>query len=161
MGISKTNVMRILDKEKILYQAYQYDSELVDGQAVAQAVGAEAARTFKTLVTQANTKEYLVFMLPVSGSLDLKKAAQAAGVKSVAMIPQKELLPLTGYVHGGCSPIGMKKPFRTFLDESALHFETILFSAGKRGVQVELDPQALLALIGAVALELQEKKADF
>ena len=109
---------------------------------------------FKTLVAVSNTAEKLVFVIPVSTTLDLKKAAKAAGVKSVEMLPQAELLPLTGYVHGGCSPIGMKKQFRTFVDETAALWDSIVFSAGRRGCQVDMDPNKLAELVSASFLDL-------
>lgn len=135
----KTNVMRILDRARLDYQSYDYSmTAALSGVEVAAALGKDPARTFKTLVTQGASKAYYVFMVPVAEELSLKKAARAAGEKSIAMIKSKELLPLTGYIHGGCSPIGMKKQFRTFIHRSAEDHETILFSAGKVGHQVEL-----------------------
>ncbi len=135
----KTNVMRILDKKKVTYQSHCYaDTEAVSGVEVAQVLGQEPAQVFKTLVTVSASGAYYVFVIPVATELDLKRAAKAVGEKSVKMLPQKELLPLTGYVHGGCSPIGMKKAFRTVIDASAEMQETIIFSAGKIGYQVEL-----------------------
>lgn len=145
--MEKTNVMRILSQKKIEYSAYTYDPEETIGENVAALVGKPAESTFKTLVTVANTKVYYVFVVPVNCSLDLKKAAKAAGVKSIEMIKQKDLLPLTGYVHGGCSPIGMKKLFKTYIHETASGFEKITFSGGKRGTQVEMNPHQLLELI--------------
>ena len=147
--MEKTNVMRILMQNKIEYQAYEYDPDETVGENVASLIGRPAESTFKTLVTVANTKTNYVFVVPVNCSLDLKKAAKAVGVKSIEMIKQKELLPLTGYIHGGCSPIGMKKRFRTVIHNTAEGFEKIAFSAGKRGMQVELDPKHLIKLIGA------------
>lgn len=146
----KTNVMRILDRAKLPYRAHCYAQfGLLSGIEVAKALNEDASHVFKTLVTQGKTKNFYVFVIPVARELDLKKAAAAVGEKAVAMIPQKELLPLTGYVHGGCSPIGMKKAFRTVLDASAESFETILFSAGKIGYQIEMSPLGLTGLIGA------------
>lgn len=155
--MEKTNVMRILDKQKIDYTPHSYDNSLTDGVSVALALGDDPARVFKTLVTQANTKEYFVFVIPVAESLDLKKAAKTVGVKSIAMIKQKELLPLTGYIHGGCSPIGMKKRFRTTLHETAADFDTIVFSAGKVGYQIEMNGEALCSFIGAEMADVIEK----
>ncbi len=152
--MEKTNVMRILSQKKIEYNAYEYNPDETIGENVAALVGKPAESTFKTLVTVANTKTYYVFVVPVNCSLDLKKAARAAGVKSIEMIKQKELLPLTGYIHGGCSPIGMKKPFRTFLHETATNFEKITFSAGKRGYQVEVDPKDLMNLVNAETADI-------
>lgn len=152
--MEKTNVMRILSQKKIEYNAYEYDPEETIGGNVAALVGKPAESTFKTLVTVANTKTYYVFVVPVDSSLDLKKAAKAVGVKSIEMIKQKDLLPLTGYVHGGCSPIGMKKQFRTILHETASNFEKITFSGGKRGTQVEVAPSDLIKLINAETADI-------
>ena len=139
----KTNAMRLPDAKKVHNEPHEYDAEVTDGCAVADMLGEPRERVFKTLVTESVKGEYLVFVVPVCHELDLKAAARAAGVKSVAMIKQKELEPLTGYVHGGCSPVGMKKRFRTFFDESARSFDTIFVSAGKHGVQMEVSPAAL------------------
>lgn len=139
----KTNVMRVLDSKRLPYKQHAYDSRFVNGEQVARALGQNPAQVFKTLVTMGKTGAYYVFMVPVAKELDLKKAAAAVGEKAVEMIAQKHLLPLTGYVHGGCSPIGMKKQFQTTIDQSAAAFPAIVFSAGKVGYQVELSPQAL------------------
>ena len=147
--MEKTNVSRILDLMNIEYQMHEYDSEVTDGKMVSKLVGKGEDEVFKTLVTVVGVKDYRVFVVPVSSTLDLKKAAKAAGVKSVEMLKQKELLPLTGYVHGGCSPIGMKKQFTTFIDETAMLFDTICISAGKKGKQVELSPISLANYINA------------
>lgn len=137
--IEKTNVMRILEQKKVPYQSYSYaDTEAISGAEVAKVLNQNPDQVFKTLVTVGSSKNNFVFMIPVEKELDLKKAAKAVGEKSVAMIKSKELLPLTGYIHGGCSPIGMKKQFRTTIDASAKTFETIIFSAGKIGYQVEV-----------------------
>lgn len=152
--MDKTNVMRILDQKKIPYQAHAYDGGETDGERVARLLGQDPARVFKTLVTRADTREYLVFVIPVSEKLDLKKAAKAAGLKSTEMILQRELFPLTGYVHGGCSPIGMKKRLRTFVHASASDYPAIMCSAGKRGMQIELPPNRLCELIGASYADL-------
>lgn len=146
----KTNVMRVLDKAKINYsfRKYEQNASLTGGE-IARLLGEEPEKVFKTLVTVSKSKEHYVFMLPVEKELDLKKAARAAGEKNIEMIAQKELLSLTGYVHGGCSPIGMKKQFKTFIDESARQFDTIMFSAGKVGYQVEIataDTERLIPL---------------
>lgn len=144
----KTNVMRILDQKKIAYKSYEYsDTEAISGIEVAEVLGENPNQVFKTLVTVGATKTNYVFMIPVHKELDLKKAAKAVGEKSVAMIKSKELLPLTGYIHGGCSPIGMKKQFRTVIDASAENFETILFSGGKIGFQVEVAPSDLSKVV--------------
>ena len=137
--VEKTNVMRILDQKKINYKSYEYsDTEAISGVEVAEVLGENPNQVFKTLVTVGATKTNYVFMIPVHKELDLKKAAKAVGEKSIAMIKSKELLPLTGYIHGGCSPIGMKKQFRTVVDMSSTDFETIIFSAGKIGFQVDV-----------------------
>lgn len=144
----KTNVMRILDQKKIPYKSYCYaDTSAVSGVEVAEVLGENPAQVFKTLVTVSGKGAYYVFVIPVAAELDLKKAAKAVGEKSISMLKSKELLPLTGYVHGGCSPIGMKKFFRTTIDESAAAFPTIIFSAGKIGYQVEVSPEALQKVI--------------
>ena len=149
MAEEKTNVMRVLDQKKIPYTPHYYAAPdgAVDGKTVAAMLGQEAGRVCKTLVTQGASKRYYVFVVPALGELDLKAAAKAAGEKSVEMIKQAQLLPLTGYVHGGCSPVGMKKQFPTFLDASVEDMETITVSAGKIGAQVELDPADLCRLV--------------
>ena len=140
--MDKTNVMRLLDRSGIDYSPHYYSTGL-SGTEVARALGQDPGRVFKTLVTVGAAKRNYVFMIPVSEELDLKKAAAAVGEKSVAMLPQKELLPLTGYVHGGCSPIGMKKRFRTLIHFSAFDYDTVFFSAGKIGAQIEMDPRLI------------------
>ena len=151
----KTNVMRILDQRGIPYTPHTYDPEAgLDGVSVARQLGQDPSAVFKTLVARGASGGLYVFDIPVEANLDLKKAAKAVGEKSVAMIRQKELLPLTGYVHGGCSPIGMKKPFPTVFDETAELFDTILVSAGKIGVQIETSPAALLSLTGGSMADL-------
>lgn len=135
----KTNVMRILEQKKVSYQSHCYaQTDAISGVDVAQALGQNPEQVFKTLVTVGASGGHFVYVIPVAKELDLKKAARAVGEKSVKMLPSKELLPLTGYIHGGCSPIGMKKVFRTTIDETAALQETIIFSAGKIGYQVEL-----------------------
>ena len=144
----KTNVMRVLEQKKIAYTAHTYPHEegmAVDGVTVAKSMGFDPAIVFKTLVARGASKQYYVFDVPVAENLDLKKAAKAVGEKSIEMIHQKELLPLTGYVHGGCSPIGMKKKFPTYIDETAQLFDEIAVSAGMRGQQIILAPDALLS----------------
>ena len=146
----KTNVMRVLDQKKIPYTAHSYPADgPIDGVSVAGFLGQDVEQVFKTLVTKGASGAYYVFDIPVAENLDLKKAAKAVGEKSIAMLPQKELLPLTGYVHGGCSPVGMKKQFPTVFHETAVLYDTICVSAGKVGTQVELPPQALLDLLRA------------
>lgn len=134
----KTNVMRILEQKKINYTSYCYaDTGVVSGIEVAAALNQDPNRVFKTLVTMGGSNNNYVFLVPVQKELDLKKAAKSVGEKSIHMLKSKDLLPLTGYVHGGCSPIGMKKQFRTVIDASAANFGTIIFSGGKIGYQVE------------------------
>ena len=153
----KTNVMRILEQKNIPYtpHTYPHDGDAApDGLAVARSLGQDPETVFKTLVARGASNALYVFDIPVGDSLDLKKAAKAVGEKSVAMLRQKELLPLTGYVHGGCSPIGMKKQYPTVFHETAEILDTILVSAGKVGYQVELAPADLIALVGAGTADL-------
>ncbi len=145
--MEKTNVMRILDQKKLSYQQYYYGEEAISGVEVANKLNQDEKHVYKTLVTVSKSKKYYVFMIPVAEELDLKKCAKAVGEKSVEMIPQKELLPLTGYVHGGCSPIGMKKLFKTTINDTANNQDTIIFSAGRIGYQVELNPKDLEKVI--------------
>lgn len=146
----KTNVMRTLEQKKIAYTAHAYDPDgPIDGVSVAQTLGQAPERVFKTLVTKGASGGYYVFDIPVAESLDLKKAAKSVGEKSVAMLPQKELLGLTGYVHGGCSPVGMKKQFPTVFHETAVLYDTICVSAGRIGAQVECRPGDLIGLLRA------------
>lgn len=147
--MEKTNVMRLLDVAKIPYSAYEYDKTVTDGVSVAKLLNEDENSVFKTLVTVASTGEHFVFVIPVNTTLNLKKGAKAVKVKSVEMIKQKELLPLTGYIHGGCSPIGMKKPFTTVIDETAQLFDEICVSAGRVGKQVKLSPIALCDYVHA------------
>ena len=136
----KTNVMRILDKKKIKYKTYCYaNTEAISGVEVASVLNQNPNQVFKTLVTIGKTRTNYVFVIPVEKELDLKKAAKSVGEKSVEMIKSKDLLPTTGYIHGGCSPIGMKKSFVTTIDKSAEDFETIIFSGGKIGYQIEMN----------------------
>ena len=154
----KTNVMRTLDQKKIPYTAHSYDPDgPIDGVSVAQTLGQPPEQVFKTLVTKGASGGYYVFDIPVAENLDLKKAAKAVGEKSIAMLPQKELLPLTGYVHGGCSPVGMKKPFPTWIDETALLTDAFFCSAGRLGAQIGIDPEALAGYIGAQFADLTEE----
>lgn len=145
---NKTNVMRILDSRKIEYKAHCYeDTGMVSGVDVANVLGEDPSRVFKTLVTRAASKLYYVFVVPVDSELDLKKAAKSVNEKNIEMIKQKELLPLTGYIHGGCSPIGMKKQFTTVVHKTAADYDNIYISAGKVGYQVELSPSDLQKVI--------------
>lgn len=144
----KTNVMRILDQHKIDYKTHCYvDTNAISGLEVASVLNEDPNRTFKTLVTVSNTKNYYVFMISVNHELDLKKCANAVNEKNIEMIKSSELLNLTGYIHGGCSPIGMKKQFKTVIDINASNYETIIFSAGKIGYQVELSLNDLKKII--------------
>lgn len=137
--IEKTNAMRILDQKKINYNTYTYtNTEAISGMEVATVLNQDPNKVFKTLVTVGASKVNYVFVVPVNCELDLKKAAKAVGEKSICMIKSKDLLPLTGYIHGGCSPIGMKKQFKTVFHETASNFETIIFSGGKIGYQIEM-----------------------
>ena len=152
----KTNVMRLLEQKKISYtpHSYPHADGPVDGVTVAGMIGVEPARVFKTLVARGASKAIYVFVIPVARELDLKKAAKSVGEKSSAMIHVSEITGLTGYVRGGCSPVGMKKRYRTVLDTQAQRVETLLVSAGKIGYQVELAPDALLALVGGTVADL-------
>ena len=144
----KTNVMRMLDQKKIPYRAHYYGAgEALAGIQVAQLLGEDPARVFKTLVTVGHSRRNYVFVIPVGEELDLKKAARTVGEKAIEMVKSKDLLSLTGYVHGGCSPIGMKKPCPTTLHESARAFDAILFSAGRIGAQVEVSPEDLKRMV--------------
>ncbi len=148
--LTKTNTMRILDSSRTVYRVHTYDPEGgIDGISVARQLGQDPQQVFKTLVTQGKSRAFYVFVIPVAETLDLKEAARACGEKSVEMIPQKMLLPNTGYVHGGCSPIGMKKFYPTYIDETAQLFDTICVSAGRIGVQVELNPGDLCRITSA------------
>ena len=146
--IIKTNAMRILDSNNIEYQEKVLEiKDALDGVTCANMLGVELERTFKTLVTVSKSKNYYVFVIPVAEKLSLKKAASAVGEKDLLMLPQKELLGLTGYVHGGCSPIGMKKVFKTIIDETAILFDKIIFSGGKIGYFIEVNPYAVEKVI--------------
>lgn len=144
----KTNVMRVLDSKKIVYESHSYEPDAtMTGEEIAALLGEEPEKVFKTLVTQGKSGAYYVFVVPVKAELDLKKAAKVAGEKSISMIKQKDLLGLTGYVHGGCSPIGMKKQFATFIHETASDLDKIFVSAGKVGFQIELAPSDLITAV--------------
>ena len=146
--MEKTNVMRLLDGRKLQYEAHEYAADGVpSGTEVARMLGQDPTHVFKTLVTVAASKKNYVFVIPVAEELSLKKAAAAVHEKSIEMLKSKELLPLTGYIHGGCSPIGMKKAFPTVIDETILLCDTIIFSAGKIGYQVEMAPDTLKQMI--------------
>ena len=152
---TKTNAMRMLDKHKIKYQSYSYDStQAISGIDVATLLGENPKQVFKTLVTVGKSKQHYVFMIPVAEELDLKKAAKASKEKSIEMVKSKELLGLTGYIHGGCSPLGMKKIFPTFIDETAKNFATIIFSGGKIGLQIETSLEDICKLISITIVPL-------
>lgn len=153
--IKKTNAIRLLEQHSIPYKEHHYfGGDVSTGVDVAKKMGNDPDQQFKTLVTEGKSKEYYVFMIPVNSELDLKKAAQAVGEKSISMIKEKELRPLTGYVHGGCSPLGMRKLYKTILHSSASLFETIIFSAGKVGMSVELNPEHLSSLIDLTVFDV-------
>ena len=154
---AKTNAMRILEREGVPYLVHTYSPDTgVDGASVARALGQDPQAVFKTLVTQGRSRAMYVFVIPVAATLNLKLAAAACGEKSIEMIPQKQLLPSTGYIHGGCSPIGMKKALPTFIDETAQLFDAICVSAGRIGAQAELAPDDLLRLTGAAYAPLTD-----
>ena len=143
----KTNVCRVLDSKKISYKVHTYEPDsTLTGEQIAGILNEDVSSVFKTLVTQGKSGTYYVFVVPVAQELDLKKAAKTAGEKSIDMIKQKELLPLTGYIHGGCSPIGMKKQFKTFIHESASDLDKIYVSAGRVGAQIEVSPSDLISV---------------
>ena len=152
MKEQKTNAMRILDQKKIKYTSHEYNhgGEAIDGVTAAALIGRDPESVFKTLVTRGASKQNYVFVIPVAHELELKKAARAVGEKSIAMIHVSELTPLTGYVRGGCSPIGMKKQFKTVIDETALLQESIIFSGGKIGAQIECAPSDLAAIVRGI-----------
>lgn len=153
---AKTNAMRMLDRGKVPYTVHTYDHSdgRIDGVSVAAKVGIDPERVYKTLVTRGSSGGYFVFVIPVALELDLKKAARAVGEKSVAMIRVEEINKVTGYIRGGCSPVGMKKRYPAVIDSRALGLETIVVSGGRIGTQVELDPGALMAAVGAKTADL-------
>lgn len=157
MAEIKTNVMRLLDRQKIKYTPHFYphgDNIPTDGVTVAEFLEKDPASVYKTLVTRSASKNYYVFVVPVAEHLDLKKAAKAVGEKSIEMIKQNELLPLTGYVHGGCSPIGMKKNFKTTFHSDILELETVTLSAGRIGSQVELSPSDIIKYVRGTTADI-------
>jgi len=156
---AKTNVMRILDQAKIPYQYYFYDHEdgKIDGVSVAHKLGQNVEQVFKTLVTRGAGREFYVFVVPVAKELNLKAAAKSVGEKSVEMIHVDEINKITGYIRGGCSPIGMKKQFKTVIDSSCEQLPTVIVSGGKIGTQIQIDPQALQNLIGAVLAAITQE----
>lgn len=153
--MKKTNAMRLLDAAGVKYDEFEYDASLgISGTDVAHTLNEDERMVFKTLVTETNKGEHFVFIVPVAMELDLKKAAKAAGAKKVDMLKQKDLLPLTGYVHGGCSPIGMKTKLGTFIDASAMDKECIYVSGGKIGLQIKISPADLIKLTDATAIDI-------
>lgn len=156
MAQGKTNAMRILDSQKVSYQIYHYDNKdgKIDGVSVAEKIGKEPKKVFKTLVAQGVSKAIYVFVIPVEKELDLKKAAKAAGEKKIEMVHVKDIQGFTGYIRGGCSPVGMKKGYPTFIDSYAAELETIIVSGGKIGLQVEVAVVSLKEVTSATVLEL-------
>lgn len=158
MKKGKTNAMRILDKEKITYKMMTYttDDGKIDGVSVAEKIGREEGVVYKTLISQGSSKAYYVFIIPVDAELDLKKAAKAAEEKKIEMIPVKDIIKVSGYVRGGCSPIGMKKLFPTFIDAKVRTLDTIIVSGGNIGVQIELEPESLERVVKARYVDLSK-----
>jgi Cys-tRNA(Pro)/Cys-tRNA(Cys) deacylase len=156
MAQGKTNAMRILDAKKVEYETITYDSldGKIDGVSVAGKINKDPEMVYKTLVAQGNSKQIYVFIIPVAEELDLKKAAKAAGEKKIDMVPVKDIQKLTGYIRGGCSPVGMKKQYPTFLDERASELETLIVSGGKIGMQLEISTGTLQTIIGAKLAEI-------
>lgn len=157
MANVKTNAIRLLEQEKIPFSVHQYPwdgKNAPDGASVAREMGQDPEQVFKTLVAKGASGEHYVYDIPVEETLDLKKAAKAVGEKSISMLPLKELFPLTGYVHGGCSPIGMKKQFFTVVDETCILYDTIFVSAGKIGLQIEINPDDLITYVKATVSDL-------
>ena len=160
---AKTNAMRMLERAKIPYTAHEYpheEGQAVDGANVARLTGQDPARVFKTLVTQGADRNYYVFVVPVLAELDLKKAAKSTGVKSVAMIHVADINKVTGYIRGGCSPVGMKKQYLTVFDESCLTQDTILVSGGRIGTQIECAPQQLIAAVRGKTAAITQEQAE-
>lgn len=153
--MKKTNAMRLVEAAGVDYEEFEYDASLgISGTDVARTLNEDVNMVFKTLVTETNKGEHFVFIVPVAMELDLKKAARAAGTKKVDMLKQRDLLPLTGYVHGGCSPIGMKTKLKTFVDASAMDQKYIYVSGGKIGLQIKLSPEDLVKLTDATAIDI-------
>jgi Cys-tRNA(Pro)/Cys-tRNA(Cys) deacylase len=160
MKKGKTNAIRILEKEKIEYEmmTYQSDDGKIDGISVAHKIGKAVETVYKTLVSQGSSKSYYVFIIPVEAELDMKKAAKAAGEKKMEMIPVKDITKVSGYVRGGCSPIGMKKAFPTFIDQQAKTLESIIVSGGMIGIQVEIKVENLASITKADFADLIKKQ---
>lgn len=152
--MEKTNALRLLDSHKIEYEVFEYDPSITNAVEVSKVINATQDEVFKTLVTIANNKEHFVFVIPSNASLNLKKAAKVAGVKSIEMLKQKELYNITGYIHGGCSPIGMKKQFKTFIDETSILFDNIYVSAGKVGMNIKISIEELKNFINATISDI-------
>ncbi len=155
-NVSKTNALRLAESAGLEFEAFEYDVSdgKIDGRSVAEKIGRSPEEVFKTLVVQAPGHEYFVFVVPSAGELDLKKAARVAARKSIELIALKDLLPLTGYIHGGCSPLGMKKLFPTFIEESALLFDRIWVSGGKVGLNIAVSPEELASVINAAFADI-------
>ena len=154
----KTNAMRMLERAKIPFEVHRYEcKEFIDGITIADMLNEPYERVFKTLVTEGKGGGYFVFVIPIDQELDLKKAAKAAGEKSVEMIHVKDINKITGYIRGGCSPLGMKKQFRTFIEKDCLNQDKIYFSAGKIGMQIEMDPKTLMDLIHVQAGDITKE----
>lgn len=155
--MNKTNAIRQLDTNNIKYEVFEYRTDgALDAVSVAEYLNEDPEQVFKTLVTVGASKTNYVFVVPGNNELDLKKAAKAVREKSIEMIPQKTLLPLTGYIHGGCSPIGMKKLFKTIIDETAILYDYIFVSAGKIGMQIRINPNDLVGLINAEYIDIKK-----
>lgn len=153
--MKKTNAMRLVEAAGVDYEEFEYDASLgISGTDVVRTLNEDERMVFKTLVTETNKGEHFVFIVPVAMELDLKKAAKAAGTKKVDMLKQRDLLPLTGYVHGGCSPIGMKTKLKTFIDASAMDKEYIYVSGGKVGLQIKISPADLIELTDACSIDI-------
>lgn len=163
MAQVKTNAIRMLDVKKIKYQVHEYEAPegFLDGISVAKATGMEVGRVFKTLVAQGSSKEYYVFVIPVAMELNLKKAAKYFSEKKVEMIPARDITKVTGYIKGGCSPVGMKKLFKTVVHESANQYENIVVSAGKVGFQMDLPVKDLIQIINAGIADLTDSRETF
>ena len=157
-SVKKTNALRLLEQAGIEYEAFEYDGEggRISGEVIAERIGQPVDRVCKTLVTTTDRREHFVFVVPVKGSLDLKLAAKAAGVKSLAMLPLGKLFPLTGYLHGGCSPVGLKTPMKVFIDESVRDVDFLFVSGGRIGLNVKVRPHDLARLVGAVFAPLAQ-----
>ena len=153
---AKTNALRIIESAGVRFQAFEYDiaDGMIDAVSIARKIGRTPEEVFKTLVTEDPKHEHFVFVVPAAGELDLKKAAKVTGKKSIDLIPSKQLLGLTGYIHGGCSPVGMKKAFPTFIDETAILFENICVSGGRVGLNIAIAPDELAQLTGAEFTDL-------